>query len=103
MDDLWTMRFRGHTLHFHVFDRIIESDVLLIGRGWAWDPDDLAAIELDPDGFAIVDVDHPNVRWVLIREFAFGIDYERIARILVQRFGDEMAGHAIGHIQADQE
>ena len=55
MEDLWTMKFRGHTLHFHVYDRLIESDVILIGRGWAWDGDDLAVInELDPDGFGPV-------------------------------------------------
>ena len=104
MEDVWAMKFRGHTLHFHVYDRLIESDVILIGRGWAWDRDDLGVInELDPDGFEIVEVDHPNVRWVLIRELALGIDYDRIARALVERYGNQIPGHFMGHIHVEDD
>ena len=93
-------KWGGKTLGFRVYDRLIESDVILIGRGWGWERETLELLDkLDPKGFAIVEVDHPRIRWVLVRKVVLGLDYQQIANVMVGRYGWMIPERFVGHVR----
>lgn len=95
-------RPRRVRLRFSVADRVVTSDGVLIGRGWGWGRADLEAVNrIDPDGFAIVEANHPTVRWVLVRELRIPGSPEKVAATLLRQFGDQVAPHGIGHVTVE--
>ena len=92
-------RPRRLRLRFSVADRVVTSDGVLIGCGWGWDRSDLQTVNrIDPDRFAIVEVDHPTVRGVLVRELRMPSRPEKVAAMLLRHFGDQVAPHGVGHV-----
>ena len=76
-----TATWRGWTFFFRTHLSLIEPDILLVGREMGLGRPQLEALNaVEPGGFAVREVDHPQVGWVVVRQSLVGLDIEEAAK-----------------------
>ena len=99
-----TATWSGWTFFFRTFPSLIEPDILLVGRETGLGRSQLEALNaVEPAGFAVLEVDHPQVRWVVVRQGLVGLDVQEAAKAALALFGFEVPADQVGLIVATHD